>query len=202
MLNNYFIGYFCDSKAKLSYRGYEVNYSNSNVNRSEFKKMQVIFLHNLIKKDNLDINILEISTKSQTSIGKKLSALNLKVKICNKEDIIEDIYQKSKTLNKDKKVIGFNLFGNFISCNNEMFNVFYDWLYFNALLQNKDLFKSLTLFDCFTDIEFNNQKSFNTQARAACIAKYLLIKHEDITKLNEIGLFKFYCIYPKNIKWC
>ena len=46
---------------------------------------------------------------------------------------------------------------------------FYDWLYINALLENKDLAEKLLKYDAFTDVEFNPEKSINCQACSAAV---------------------------------
>ncbi len=49
--------------------------------------------------------------------------------------------------------------------------LFYDWLYINALTLdiNKELAEQIIEYDAFTDIEFNPQKSINSQAYAAAL---------------------------------
>lgn len=46
---------------------------------------------------------------------------------------------------------------------------FYNWLYINTLFLNNDLSEKIQEYDCFTDIEFNPQRSINCQAKAAAI---------------------------------
>lgn len=115
---------------------------------------------------------LEISTKSDKEIGVDLSALNLLLKTTSGTETVEHIYQNSKVYG-DKGIIGFKY-------NNCMFpnvpkNMFYDYIYMYALLQNPDLIKKFIEYDIFTDIEFNPNKSLNTQARAAAIFKTLWV---------------------------
>lgn len=45
--------------------------------------------------------------------------------------------------------------------------IFYDYIYINALFENKELAKEIMKYDAFTDIEFNPDKSLNCQAKAA-----------------------------------
>jgi type I restriction enzyme M protein len=47
--------------------------------------------------------------------------------------------------------------------------MFYDWIYIQSLYRNKDLSKKILDYDAFTDIEFNQEKSINCQARSAAI---------------------------------
>ncbi len=45
--------------------------------------------------------------------------------------------------------------------------IFYDYIYINALLENKDLAEYALSYDAFTDVEFNPERSVNCQAKAA-----------------------------------
>jgi type I restriction enzyme M protein len=60
---------------------------------------------------------------------------------------------------------------------------FYNWLYLGALHQRPELLRELVSYDCFTDIEFNPQKSLACQARSAALARYCV--------LNEFGLLPY-----------
>ena len=46
---------------------------------------------------------------------------------------------------------------------------FYDYIYIKALLNNKSIYEELIKYDVFTDIEFNEKKSINCQARTCAI---------------------------------
>jgi hypothetical protein len=154
------------------------------------KKKNMTALHNAANEKGIK-RILEISTKSDSEEGRRLSAFNLKLKIQNfKELTVESAFQGSKVFeyggpfvefynlrgkeikksNKLKnygKLIGFNF--NNINWDLEPKTAFYDWLYINALNQNHALYLYLLSFDAFTDIEFNPKKSFNCQARSAAV---------------------------------
>ena len=47
--------------------------------------------------------------------------------------------------------------------------IFYDWIYCNALYKQKDLMNKVVNFNCFTDIEYNHNKSINCKARTVAI---------------------------------
>lgn len=142
-------------------------------------------LQNEIKRKYPASHPLEVSTKSTDEIGKSLSAFNLKSDGC----YVESIFQSSKVfeggvqfeqlLNKDpreaKKAIkeyGHHPLVAFRYKGKEYplvpRSAFYDWIYINALSKSEyaDL---LSKYDVFTDIEFNDQKSLNCQARAVAI---------------------------------
>ncbi len=141
--------------------------------------------------------VLEISTKSNTKLGVELSAFRLKFyhPELKKEIPVENIFQSSKVfeaegipegvqyldllekspseakkdprLKEGKKLIGFRFLG--IEWPLEPKTLFYDWIYINAVYQNKRLRKKITEYDAFTDIEFNPKKSINCQAKAAAL---------------------------------
>ena len=52
--------------------------------------------------------------------------------------------------------------------------LFYDFIYIKALLQNPMISKHLKNYDLFPDIEFNEKKGLNCQARACAIYSYML----------------------------
>ena len=52
--------------------------------------------------------------------------------------------------------------------------LFYDYIYICALLQHPEVSSSLIDYDLFTDIEFNEKKGLNCQARACAIYSYML----------------------------
>ncbi len=135
--------------------------------------------------------ILEISTKSNEEIGKKLSSFNLFFETKNGIKIsVESAYQGSKVfekggpyrdfyvlygkeIKKDERLynsgrlIGFDFDG--IKWDLEPKNAFYDWLYINALVQNPELSSELLKYKGFSDIEFNPNRSINCQARSAAL---------------------------------
>lgn len=145
--------------------------------------------HKEIQK-KYDINkILEVSTKSNTDIGIKLSAFNLKFKYKNNIKSVEEIYQSSKII-ENNYIIGFKYEDIFFE--NEPMGMFYDWLYISALKQHEGYLKQLEEYEIFTDIEFNPKKSYNCQARAVAICKTLYTEGVLDEYLSEINKFKEY----------
>ncbi len=147
------------------------------------------------------INLLEISSKSESSLGVGLSAFNLKIttKKHNRTFSVESAFQGSKVFEnggpfKDllcadsltaKRDIRLKESGNLINFKffnqdfpNQPRTFFYDWLYINALIQNPDLFSLLDSYEGFSDIEFNPEKSINCQAHS--VALYLSLKLNDV----------------------
>lgn len=159
------------------------------------KQKSINSLHESAKETIELNNILEISSKSKSSIGIQLSAFNLKLK--NKENIkgsVEVFFQGSKVflnggpytdlyfkssivakrdsrLKRSGELIEFYYEDKLWPLNPS--TLFYTWLYINALLQNQLLAEKLLQYDAFSDIEFNPKKSINCQAAAAAIYKSL-----------------------------
>lgn len=135
--------------------------------------------------------ILEVSTKSESELGRALSAFNLtfitsKQRRCTVECAYQgskifrfggpytDLYgTDSKAAKKDHrlKISGplesFRFFGSHWPLTPR--TAFYDWLYIKALLKNEELISEVLNFNAFSDIEFNPAKSVNCQARSVAM---------------------------------
>lgn len=155
------------------------------------KQKSIDSLHAEFKKDNPNYNVLEISSKSENSLGVKLSAFNLNIKLKNGSFIcLESAFQGSKVFEdggpyqdlywvepklakKDEriknsgKLVHFKFFNQVWEI--EPKTLFYDWLYINSLYMESKLAKEIINYDAFTDIEFNPQKSINCQAYSAAL---------------------------------
>lgn len=156
------------------------------------KQKSIKSLHDKAKLTLGDINILEISSKSEVDIGKELSAFNLLIttekykktfsvesafqasKVFEKGGPFVDILEKTSReakrdarLKKSGKLLKFKFFNTEWPL--EPKTLFYDWLYINALLKSEKLQKSILDYDAFTDIEFNPDKSINCQAYSAAL---------------------------------
>lgn len=186
------------------------------------KQKSIRSLHENIQKIDAELNILEVSTKSNNPIGVALSAFNLKFfdEETGVEYPIENVFQSSKVFTsggpyrdllnvqpKDAKkderlrssgsLVGFDY-------NNRVWGLvpqtmFYDWLYIKSLCREKELAEKILGFDAFTDIEFNQDKSINCQARSAAIFVSLakLGGLEHVMK-NYEALKKIYSRQPSN----
>lgn len=171
-------------------------------------------------------NILEISSKSTNPLGKSLSALNLfldlktmgidsHIKTISVESAFQgskvffgsgpfhDLYnKKSKEAKKDlrikkKGIIHFNFFG--VIWPNKPLTLFYDWLYINALFQsiNDNTLNELYMYDAFSDIAFNPNKSINCQAYSCALYVSLCKRGLINDVMNSTGLYK--SIISKNL---
>jgi hypothetical protein len=164
--------------------------------KSQARK-SIASLHEAAKNAGL-APVLEISSKSDSSLGVALSAFNLIVAIQGRRMSVESAYQGSKVFEhggpfhglyeasgKDAKtddrlrssgaVIHFNLLGE--KWPTEPFTAFYDWLYIKALFQHPELAQAIIEFEAFSDIAYNPERSFNCQARAAAVFVALSRQH-------------------------
>jgi hypothetical protein len=162
------------------------------------KQKSIRSLHGAATRERGIDNILEISSKSETELGVKLSAFNLLMTSVNGSNAsvealfqgskvftgggpYTDIYDKtSKEAKRDERISGS---GSLVAFRYGDFEwpiapqtVFYDWLYISALQENRELSAELLRYDAFSDIEFNPAKSINCQAAAAALYKALAEK--------------------------
>ena len=156
------------------------------------KQKNIVAIHEGFKRRFPEKNILEISSKSLSSMGVKLSAFNLKkyVSSSGKYVPVECIYQGSKVfaaggpftdlyLGTSRAAKGDSRLKSSGALRSFSFEgknyplhpitAFYDWLYINALMENDELASETLEYDSFTDIEFSPEKSKNCQARAAAL---------------------------------
>ena len=132
--------------------------------------------------------ILEVSTKSEDALGRRLSAFSLPVLLPDgRSTSVECAFQGSKrfeqggpfvdlyhveprTARKDQRLrasgalVGFVFFEETWSLDPR--TAFYDWIYLSALARSGDLAAHVADFQAFTDIEFNPERSVNCQARS------------------------------------
>lgn len=162
------------------------------------KKKNVVALHAAASKAGL-VDLLEISSKSETELGRKLSAFSLKIEVEGRFLPLESVYQASKVFrdtgpfpeimdlpprdakrfireNSKGDLIRFRLFGKDFPLWPK--NAFYDWLYIRSLVAHSDWIREKVPYGAFTDIEFNPQKQVNCQARA--FAEYLSLQHRSM----------------------
>ena len=156
------------------------------------KQRNIEAIHNAFLKRKPDGIPLEISSKSLQLLGVNLSAFNLKKHIpsLNIDIPVENAYQGGKKfanggpytdlyqvspkeakrderLNTSGAMTAFTFEG--VDYPTEPKNGFYDWIYIQALSENKEFMEEVTKYNAFTDVEFNPNKSINCQARAAAI---------------------------------
>ena len=170
--------------------------------KSQLQK-SIASLHKAAEKQGIT-PILEISSKSESSLGVSLSAFYLPLDLPNGQTLkVECAYQGSKVfenggpyhelyrvssreaktderLRNSGELVAFNFCGEDFPI--EPKTAFYDWLYMTALYQQKnDLTSKLEAFQGFSDIVFNPNRSLNCHARAAALF-VALSKNELIDK--------------------
>lgn len=180
------------------------------------KQKSIRALHDMALREYGVKNPLEVSSKSEDSLGVALSSFNLKFTTLrgrtltveaafqgSKEFALAgpfvDIFEKSpidakrdERLRNSGALIQFSFFGT--NWELEPKTAFYDWLYISALLKNPDLVSRITDRDGFTDIEFNPERSINCQARSAAL--FCALYHTDKLKFamdckeNFLSLYK------------
>lgn len=183
------------------------------------KKRSVHSFHERAKDLNI-FPILEISSRSDSEIGKSLSAFNLFLNIGDGGFSVESIFQGSKVFEKggpfidlynrsgweikmDNRLKDSGMFIGF-SFNNKVYpiepkTIFYDWLYVTALIQNIDTSKELLNYNAFSDIAFNPKKSYNCQAYSAALFVSLYKKGQiEIIKNDKDIFFSIISSYKIN----
>ena len=182
------------------------------------KRKSIDSFHKAIHEIYPQAKILEISTKSSEELGRALSAFNLQWRSRIGNFCVESLYQGSKVfknggpykeirnmsakeakaderLRNSGEVVGF-----FFQEKNWPINppfMFYDHLYIKSLTTNPELHAPLMEFDAFTDIEFNDKKSINCQARAVAI--FVTLKRLGLVSEYLKNLDKFQTIYDNQI---
>lgn len=160
------------------------------------KRKSIADLHRMAAETLGVSKPLEVSSKSANEVGVALSSFNLKFATAKGLVLtVECAFQGSKVfeaggpfrdlfnakpmdakrdvrLQRSGKLIGFSFFNQ--QWATTPLTAFYDWLYIQALRKNPELAELSTLFDGFTDIEFNPEKSINCQARSVALYQALL----------------------------
>lgn len=173
------------------------------------KKKNVAALHAAAKRGGIE-NILEISSKSDEKVGRRLSAFSLKLEIQGVCYPLESVYQGSKVFEECGpfpdifdhepreakrfirelncgRLLGFHFEGRRYPLSPK--NAFYDWLYIRALAGHADWISENVSYDAYTDIEFNPEKQINCQARAFAEYKSLVVKSELDASVRDFDHF-------------
>jgi len=160
------------------------------------KQECIRYLHNHFHK-LYEGEILEISTKSSQMEGVQLSAFNLCLYVNGEGRAypVENIYQSSKVFEngrnyrdllyttpkdakKDERLVNSGkvikyIYEDFKDGFDEVVylanpkEIFFDYIYMSALIENEQLYKELFKYEAFTDIEFDPVVGTNCQAKTA-----------------------------------
>ena len=160
------------------------------------KKKNIVNLHAAIGQKYAG-KALEISTKSDSTLGQNLSAFHLKIGSYYLENVFQSskVYQNGgpyldmldmppKDAKRDErhqtsgKLTGFSYSGVLWELNPK--TLFYDYLYLLAVKNSLDreTLQEICDYEWFTDIEFNPKKSINCQARSAALLKYVVLNEQ------------------------
>lgn len=163
------------------------------------KKRSIANMHRQI-----NANTLEVSTKSETELGRKLSAFTLHLNGV----VLENVFQSSKCFaaggpykdllavspreaKRDERLRSSGALKCF-EFNGETWDLepktaFYDYIYVKAVKESlsKDQIQEVLNYDYFTDIEFNHNKSLNTQARSIALVKAIVQMFGEIPDMKS-----------------
>ncbi|MDE7121273.1 MAG: hypothetical protein K2O42_03835 [Oscillospiraceae bacterium] len=178
------------------------------------KQKSIASLHGAILRMHPGSKILEISTKSESASGKKLSAFRLKYR----GYFLENIFQSSKLfehggsyqdlltvspkeakrdprLRNSGALTGFLWDGIFWGL--ETRSAFYDFIYLKAVKESlsAEEMQEIQDYQYFTDIEFNPAKSRNTQARSVAILRLFLELYQEIPDFSSEEFLTFHKKY-------
>ncbi len=175
------------------------------------KQKSIESLHDAIRKFDVNAVPLEISTKSKEPLGQKLSAFNLTLS----GHTLENVFQSSKVFIKggpyldlldvpprdakrDERLKSSGRLTAFCY-QEETFplipkTVFYDYIYFSAVkesLSSAEINQILN-YNYFTDIEFNPEKSINTQARGVAMIKLMLEEYPSLPDFSKDDFIRYH----------
>ncbi|PZP90473.1 MAG: hypothetical protein DI587_38585 [Variovorax paradoxus] len=165
------------------------------------KKKNIRSLHEAAKKAGFT-PLLEVSSKSDETAGRHLSAFHLRVSAGERDMPLENAFQGSKVFEhggpytdlfdvdprdakRDPRLRSSGALKAFKFQGFEFplipTTVFYDWLYLNAIFPHRHWLKNRVdgekRYDGFSDIEFNPSKSINCQAKSCAL--FVSLMRED-----------------------
>jgi len=167
-----------------------------------------------LKRTFPEANPLEVSTKGRNPLGIKLSAFNLKYqgyaleciyqssKVFQYGGAYKDLLEKSpREAKKDPRLRESGALKGFyhdgITWALEPKTAFYDYMYIQAVKETltPEEIEEIRNYNYFTDIEFNPQKSINTQARSIAEIRLMLELYDKIPDFSKQEFINFYCNY-------
>jgi hypothetical protein len=153
------------------------------------KRRNVAALHAAAAARGMD-RLLEVSTKSDRLIGRRLSAFHQQIELAAGRFPLESVYHGCKVferggpfadlfalpprdakrdarLSESGRLVAFELEGRRYPLDPP--TAFYDWLYLRCIYPERAWLARLDTLDGFTDIEFNPARSVNCQARSCAL---------------------------------
>ena len=178
------------------------------------KQKCALSLHDAIRSTDTSANPLEVSTKSNDTLGVKMSAFNLMLDGFH----LENVFQSGKVfafggpfpnllhmhpreakhhacLRESGALTGFRYQG--IDFPLEPKTLFYDYIYIKAIKETltDDEIQQIGNYTHFTDIEFNPTKSINTQAITAAEIRLMLDLYGGIPEMDADAFLRFHQEY-------
>lgn len=205
--------------AKSSYQGLilekSIEFEYFRGQNIQQKRKSIESMHHAIMAAESGGRILEVSTKSSSTLGQALSAFHLTyTDAAGTAHPVFNIFQSSKVFEgggpyrdilaltpveakRDERIqssgrlLGFNF-------EEQPFGLvprsyFFDWIYLQAMVQHPEFHEELLTYDIFTDIEYNMNTMFACQARAA--AYFVALKRQGILEDVLADPEKFQAIY-------
>lgn len=171
------------------FRPVEINFSWNGGFALVQSRKNIKAMHDGFNRFYPGVPVLEISSKSWQEHGKELSAFNMEKRVGDKYIKVECIYQagkifrdggpyldllesKPKDAKRDERLknsgplTGFVFDGRRFPLHPE--NMFYNYIWINALMENQNLANVVLQYGAFTDIVFSSN-SINCQAAAAAV---------------------------------
>ena len=203
---------FCIANQTIILKNFEFTWY-SGFARSQ-KQKSIASLHQEIIRNNPGAKPLEISTKSNSELGEKLSAFRLQ----HQGHFLENIFQSSKLFEqggtyqdlltvspkeakKDPRLRNSGRLTGFvfdhITWALEPKTAFYDYIYLKAVkdsLSTEEIRKIID-YNYFTDIEYNPNKGINTQARSVTILKLILELFQELPEFSQEEFLRFHKKY-------
>lgn len=162
--------------------------------------------------------VLEISTKSQLEVGRRLSAFSLKLEVHGAMKSLESVYQSGKVFQfsgqhetlmdldpfaakkevrrlGEGPVVGFRFLG--VDYDTEPKNAFYDWLYIKAIAPHEEWIRRNLSFAAYSDIEFNPSRSINCQGRAVAEFQALSLRGITMDCVHDFQRFQKLLMYSQ-----
>lgn len=145
---------------------------------------------------------LEVSSRSDSALGRHCSAMNLDVIDGQSNYKLESVYQGSKVfeyggpylalysenpfdVKRDRRIYSSGKLTAFyykgVYWDKNELDYFYDWLYIGALYPQNTVMSELCQYNAFTDQFFNSKRSMNTQAKSCAILVSLIM----LNRLDE-----------------
>ncbi len=186
------------------------------------KRESVRSLHGAFAARHPDMKVLEVSRRSESDIGTRLSAFNLRYTTGSGERVpVECVFQSSKVFRNGNRYPALlhalpgdakTFMSRKAAENGELLKFtlegtdyplvpptsFYDWVYLSALREDSALCSEILGggYEAFTDIEFNPLKSINCQART--VATFVMLSRRGLLDdcLRDWGTF-VRTVYPE-----